>query len=159
MINVAGKPCLEHIVEKLEAINVGEIIVKAHYKKEQVMDYFGERVLYLYQPELLEEEESLKQLETWLWDDVTVVINGDTLSDINIIKMAILSNGKNIRHVDSKDKEKYAGTKILSPEYWKGNNSFADYLSEEKWFDIGTFTGLKKAREYYERKNIDLLSN
>ena len=157
MIDIAGKPCLEHIVKKLEDIGILEIIIKVNYKKEQVIEHFGERVMYYYQPDLKDEEESLIDMAKWLWDDYTLVINGDTLSDVDISRMHKLAVNRNIRHMDRKVEGLYAGTKILTPEYWKGDRTFTDFFSTDEWHDIGTWTGLFKARRFYEKKATNLL--
>ena len=145
MIEVAGKPVLEHLVEYLENYDVSPIIVNLHYLPMVIMKHFGSRVLYTYEPELFGEEGTIDNLETR--DDFMVVMNGDTLTDLNLNLMFLMSKGRNIRYMDGKT---YAGTKILSPDYYK-DRSFVDYQdATAKWYDIGTPQGLKEARKAYE---------
>jgi NDP-sugar pyrophosphorylase family protein len=148
MIKVAGKPVLEHIVEKLESLGIDQIIANTHYKPEVIYNYFGPRLLYSYEPQLLGEEGTVESLKRWFLNDYTVVMNGDTLTTLDILKMMEMSDGKSVMSVDGNI---YTGCKILSPDYFRGNKRMSKYFDASvKWFDIGTFSGLMKAREYYE---------
>src|SRR6185503_2225069 len=59
MVDVAGKPVLEHVVDWLRAEGVTDLIVNLHYRPEVVRDYFGDgarfgvRIAYSFEPELL----------------------------------------------------------------------------------------------------------
>src|SRR3990167_5872538 len=96
MIDIAGKPCLERVIEHIENFGIDQIIVKVHYKYEQIVNYFGSRVLYYYQKELKDEEESIKEMSKWLFDDFTFVVNGDTLTDLDINKMFFYTRRGNV---------------------------------------------------------------
>lgn len=150
MIKLGGIPCLEHIINHLHTFGVNEIILDVHYKHQVIMDYFGDSVLYHYQKELLPEEETIESLGGWLNNEYAVVANGDTITDVSITGMMQLGRGKNIMYMDSKEKDVYAGTKILSPAYWSGDRHFLPYYSTAQWCDIGTWTGLRKARERFK---------
>lgn len=148
MIEIAGKPVLEHLVEYMEKYGINPIVVNLHYLPLKIMEYFGTRLLYTYEPKLLGEEGAIESLDCLLRKDFTVVMNGDTLTNMNLNTMFRLSKGKNIRYMDGKI---YAGTKILSPLYFQGAKKFVDYQdSNAHWIDIGTPEGLEKARELYE---------
>jgi len=154
MVEVAGRPVLEHLIFHLSKFGINEIMVNLHYKPEKIMNYFGTRLLYSYEPQLLGEQSTIRSLARWLWKDYTVVMNGDTLTDINITEMFRLSGGHNIKHMDGKI---YTGTKILSPAYFMGDQKFRKYGDINTWWvDIGTPDGLKKARTYYEKESSSL---
>jgi NDP-sugar pyrophosphorylase family protein len=150
MVEVGGYPVLAHLIFHVFKYGVSQIIVNVHYKYEIIMNYFGNALLYSYEPILLGEEATIKGLSNWLSNDYTIVMNGDTLTDINLNKMFTRSEGKNIRSMDYKTKV-YTGCKILSPDYFKGNQKFIDYYdSEMYWIDMGTPKGLDQARKKYE---------
>ena|SRR3990167_103052 len=150
MIEVGGKPVLEHLVDHLNHFGIYEIIVNLHYLPEVIMKHFGERLLYSYEPKLLGEEGTIISLSRWIENDFCVVMNGDTLTNLNINEMFRLSQGKNVKWMD---KEVYAGTRIITPLYLLGNRDSSLYQNKNYyWFDIGTPSGLAKAREYYEKK-------
>lgn len=152
MLDIAGKPCLERVVEHIQSFGINEIIVKVHHKYEEVMEYFGDKVVYYYQRELKDEEDTLKDLAPWLKNDYALIANGDTITNVDIERMVVLSQGGNVKFMDSKVKDKYAGTMILSPGYWSGNDKFMHYQSPENyWFDIGSFTGLLNARRHFQK--------
>jgi NDP-sugar pyrophosphorylase family protein len=151
MIEIAGRPVLEHLVFHLYKFGITQIMVNLHYKPKVIMDYFQTRLLYSYEPKLLGEEGTIQSLKHWLINDYTVIMNGDTLTDIDIIQMFRWSGGKNIRSMESKI---YTGTKIISPNYFIGDTSFTDYFDTDMyWQDIGTPSGLKKAKQYYEKES------
>ena len=152
MVRVGGKPVLEHLVFHLWQFGINQIVVNLHHKHQIIMDYFGERLLYLYEPQLLGEERTIECLRNWTTSDYMVVMNGDTLTNIDIKLMFTMCGGKNIK---SMDKNIFTGTKILGPRYFYLNDrSFVNYSNADTyWQDIGTHKGLKKARDYYEKLN------
>ena len=158
MLDVGGKPCLSRIIDHLIEFGVTQIIVKVHHKSEEVMNCFGSQVLYHYQKELKEEEESLEELKPFLKDDFCIVVNGDTISDVDLSKMMNLAQNfygkpKNVKFMAKlKSKDVYAGTMILCPSYWTGDKSFVYSYLPNYWFDIGTFNGLLKAREFFNKQ-------
>lgn len=44
MLPVANKPILEHIIQALAENGIKEIILVVGYKKERIMDYFGDGI-------------------------------------------------------------------------------------------------------------------
>ena len=136
MIDIEGKPCL-------------------HYKSDKIMKHFGSDLLYFYEPKLLGEDKTLEIITSkfqFIKGDYLLVRNGDTLTNLNLPDFFKISQGKSIRHMDKVNKNIYAGTKILSPDYFlKGEKVLDCYLSNTWWVDIGTFQGLKKARKIYEK--------
>ena len=158
MIDVGGYPVLEHLIFHLSKFGITQVMVNLHYKPEVIMKYFGTRLLYSYEPTLLGEEGTIRSLQRWMFNDYTVVMNGDTLTDININDMFRLSMGKNIKSMDGNI---YTGTRIISPQYFFGDTESTKYYDNNMyWQDIGTPEGLKKAREYYEKsRNLSPMSN
>jgi NDP-sugar pyrophosphorylase family protein len=148
MLDIAGKPCLERIVEKFENEGLNRIIVNTHWLPLKIMEYFGDRLLYTFEPELLGENATLARLEKWLRDEMVVVCNGDTLSDISLGIMGeiCVNDEGSVRFMDG---EKYAGYTVLHPDYFNGNRKFIDLMTDAYWVDIGTPKGLAEARKHY----------
>lgn len=149
MVDIGGYPVLEHIIFHLYRYGVSQIIVNTHYKSEVIQKYFGTRLLYSYEPELLGEEGTIQSLKHWLFSDYTVVMNGDTLTDVDILQMFKWSQGKNIMSMDG---DVYTGCKIIGPQYFFGDKVFAKYYDPDMfWCDMGTPEGLKRVRDHYEK--------
>ena len=168
MLKVGGKPVLEHLVDHLKKYGITEIIVNLHHKPEKIMNYFGTRLLYFYEPELLGEDGTVKALKKWLENDWFVVMNGDTLTNVEIDEMLKIGKEQNVAVAFGGDdvvdgRFKYAGTCLHPPNWFKsrkgintGGKSVLEhetwgFQSDAFWFDIGTPEGLKKARRYYEK--------
>lgn len=142
MAKVNGKPILEHLVEHLKKAGITEIIIKVHHKPLKIMEYFGTRVLYYYETKLLDVEQSEKLLSDWLGDQY-IVMNGDTLTNINIKKLMKLGSDRRYPTSVYFVKERYGGTKFVNTltdrEYdWDGDGAY--------YFDIGSKSRLAKAR-------------
>jgi NDP-sugar pyrophosphorylase family protein len=158
MVTVSGRPVLEHLVFHLHKHGIKQIMVNLHHMPFEIMEYFGSSLVYSYETELLGEERTIASLSHWLEDRYTVVMNGDTLTNIDITRLYRLSGGRNIRSMEGKT---YTGTMILSPDYFTGDRRFIDYHDAELWWqDMGTAKGLAKARKHYEKlSNLSKLSN
>ena len=156
MVDVCGKPCLEHIIDDLNRQGVYEIIVNLHYLPNKIMKHFGSKILYFYESKILGEEKTLSTLVSYFptWGrEYLVVKNGDTLTDVKLTDMIRMSSGASIKHMDF-EKGVYAGTTILAPEYFINNKIVNSYYNKETfWVDIGTPEGLRKAREIYSHKS------
>lgn len=97
MHTVAGRPMIEHLVNKLEQMKVDEIIVIVGHKKELIQDYLGERVTCIEQKEqlgtghaILQAKEHLKNV-----DGQTLILTGDTpLLSIETLEGMFIKNEK-----------------------------------------------------------------
>jgi len=150
MIDINGKPCLEHIVEYLESYGIDKVIVNTHWMPLKIMDYFGDRLLYTFEPVLLGESNTLRRLKRWLQNEFVVMVNGDTLSDVNLDLMLEVCKrgGVSVKHYD---KGVYAGYAILHKDYFNGNTDFTNLISPANWIDIGSPKSLKEARKLYAK--------
>ena len=146
MVKVNGKPILEHLVNHLNKAGITEIIINVHKNYEKIFKYFGTRLLYLYEPILLGEDGTEKILSKWLGDQY-IIMNGDTLTNIDLLKMAEFG-AKEIWFWNPR-KLHYAGTKMINKvgigfliSYWDGDGAY--------YFDIGTPAKLRKARKFFK---------
>jgi NDP-sugar pyrophosphorylase family protein len=142
MVKVNGKPILEHLVNHLNKAGITEIIVNVHKDYEKIFEYFGTRLLYLFEPTLLGEDGTEKILSKWLGDEY-IVMNGDTLTDI-YIKDLIRYPRTTFFYI-----ERYGGTKFvrknvkLPPIFWDGDGAY--------YFDCNTPAKLARARRFFKK--------
>jgi glucose-1-phosphate thymidylyltransferase len=86
MIKVANKPILEFIVDSLRKSGVTDIIMIVGYKKERIMNYFGDgrefgvKIRYAFQQQQLGTAHALKQARDFAADEF-LVIPGDNIID------------------------------------------------------------------------------
>ena len=83
MIPIAGKPILQHIIEKVEDL-VDNIYLIVKYKKEVIIDYFKDypKVKFLEQGEIDGTGEAVLTAKDYV-DDEFLVINGDIVFEDN----------------------------------------------------------------------------
>ena len=146
MIKVGGMPVLEHIVNHMHSHGIKTIMVNVHYKAEKIMEYFGDKLIYIHEPVLLGDIKTTKQIVP-LINNHLVVMNGDTLTDINIGQMVNDATRLN-SSIASFDGMTYTGTTL----YNKNNTQLTLMEYGCYWRDIGTPESLKIAQEEYENK-------
>lgn len=90
MVPIVNKPVMEHIVEKLAACGIKEIMVNLHYLGDQIKEYFGDgkkwgvNLHYSMEEQLWGDAGSVKRCEKFFDTDTFIVVGGDDLADINI---------------------------------------------------------------------------
>lgn len=151
LIEVAGKPVLEHLIDNLNLHNVSQLIVNTHYLPTQVNKALQTRALYYHVPTLLGHSGTIFALKNWLEDDFFFVLNGDTLSNINYSQMLNYKRENEI--VAAMDENRAVGTWLYPPKFFKDADlPIRPYRPPDLiWFDIGTPERLKEAKSYYEK--------
>lgn len=111
LLKVAGKPLLQHHIERLRDAGLSEIVINHCYLGEQIEAYFGNGsrfdVKITYSPETtaLETAGGLRKALAILGDDVFAVVNGDVWCDYPFEKLtnnphvASLELGKTLAHL------------------------------------------------------------
>jgi mannose-1-phosphate guanylyltransferase/mannose-1-phosphate guanylyltransferase/phosphomannomutase len=94
MVPVLDRPVMEHILELLERHSFTEVIANLHYFPDEIRDYFGSRVAYHYEPELLGTAGGVRACADFLGEGSFLVISGDALTDLDLRAMAA-------RHADT----------------------------------------------------------
>jgi len=123
MVEVGGKPVLERVADHMNKHGIWRIVVNLHAFPEVVMKHFGQRFLYLYEPVPMGEFATTSLVKAWFPDEPLVVMNGDTLTDLDVdLTVRITTGGTHI------------GTSVEVPA---------------KFWDIGTPKGLEVARKEY----------
>jgi len=83
MVPVLDRPVMEHIVELLERHGFDEVIANLHYFPDSIREYFGERLSYRYEEELLGTAGGVRGCADFFGDEPFLVISGDALTDID----------------------------------------------------------------------------
>ena len=93
LVPVAGKPMLEHVIEKLKASGFDEIVINIHHFGEQIIDFlkekdnFGIRIWISDESEeLLDTGGGIKKAAPY-FDEPFLVHNADILSNIDLKAM------------------------------------------------------------------------
>lgn len=92
MAPVANRPFLEILFHKLKEQGVTKLILAVGYKKEVIMDYFGDSydgipILYSVEDKPLLTGGAVKKAMSLCRDDFVYVINGDTYFDVDLSLM------------------------------------------------------------------------
>jgi NDP-sugar pyrophosphorylase family protein len=90
LVPVAGKPILEHVIEKLKASGFNEIVINVHHFGNQIIDFLKEKDNFGIQIWISDETEEL--LDTGggikkaahFFDEPFLVHNADILSNVNL---------------------------------------------------------------------------
>ena len=94
MVPVLDRPVMEHILELLERHGFDQVIANLHYFPDTIKDYFGERISYRVEEELLGTAGGVRACREFFGDEPFLVISGDALTDIDLSALAA-------RHRDS----------------------------------------------------------
>lgn len=149
LITVAGKPVIEHIIDRLNLHGISEIIINTHYLATQINERLETRALYYHVNQLLGHKGTIFALKPWLQDGDFYVSNGDTLTDLNYTEMRLIHKPKTITmFMDAEWRG--AGTWIYSKEVFTEELPVIPYRPHANFWDIGTPDKLAKAKEFYE---------
>jgi NDP-sugar pyrophosphorylase family protein len=89
MLDVAGRPLLEHTIAWLRHYGITEIAINLHYRPDVVMNHFGDgsafgvNVTYSVEEEILGTAGGVKRIASFL-DDTFVLVYGDVLTDLDL---------------------------------------------------------------------------
>lgn len=85
MVEIGGKPLLQHHIELFREQGIREFIVNLHYRPEKITEHFGDgsrfgvSITYSLEPELLGTAGAVKKVEDELQGRTFVVLYGDNL--------------------------------------------------------------------------------
>ena len=92
LMPVGNRPMIDRVIEYLKKYNVDELIVNAHHHQEQLVAHldngrpFGLNIRVKVEPKILGTGGGIKNTEGFWDDEPFVVINGDILTDIDLIR-------------------------------------------------------------------------
>lgn len=158
-IVINGKTVIEQIIERLHLHKITQIIVNLHYLPVVMTEKITNKALFYYEPRLLGHDGTISALRDWLEDNYFLVINGDTISNIDFSDM--IAFHKNGTVTVLMDNWRCAGVWLYDTDYFINKDlSIIPYRPVNLiWHDIGTPERLQKAKEYYEKSgNLSDLS-
>jgi mannose-1-phosphate guanylyltransferase len=88
MVPVLDRPVMAHIVDLLDRHGFDEVIANLHYFPETIREYFGGRLEYRYEEELLGTAGGVRACASFFGEEPFVVISGDALTDIDLTALA-----------------------------------------------------------------------
>jgi mannose-1-phosphate guanylyltransferase/mannose-1-phosphate guanylyltransferase/phosphomannomutase len=88
MVPVLDRPVMEHIVELLASHGFDEVIANLHYFPDSIREYFGERLSYNLEKELLGTAGGVRACAEFFGEESFLVISGDALTDIDLSAFA-----------------------------------------------------------------------
>jgi NDP-sugar pyrophosphorylase family protein len=120
MIQIAGKPILEHHVEHLAGAGIREIFINLHHLPERITSHFrdgqkwGVRIRYSLEPEILGTAGAVKKLEAELRGAPFLVVYGDNFSKFDFADFISWSEkAGGLGTVAVFDKEDVAGSGVV----------------------------------------------
>jgi mannose-1-phosphate guanylyltransferase/mannose-1-phosphate guanylyltransferase/phosphomannomutase len=84
MVPVLDRPVMEHILELLERHGFEDVVANLHYFPDSIREYFGERISYRFEEELLGTAGGVRACSEFFGAEPFVVISGDALTDIDL---------------------------------------------------------------------------
>jgi mannose-1-phosphate guanylyltransferase len=86
MVPVLDRPVMAHIVDLLDRHGYEQVIANLHYFPETIRSYFGDRIVYREEPELLGTAGGVRNCADFLIDggEPFLIISGDALTDIDL---------------------------------------------------------------------------
>ena len=84
MVPVLHRPVMAHIVRLLERQGFDELIANVHWFPDAITGYFGDRLEYRHEPELLGTAGGVRGARDFFGDELVVVISGDALTDLDL---------------------------------------------------------------------------
>ncbi len=84
MVPVLDRPVMAHIVDLLDRHGFDETIANLHHFPQTIRDYFGERLTYRVEEELLGTAGGVRGCAEFFGEEPFLVISGDALTDIDL---------------------------------------------------------------------------
>lgn len=84
MVPVLDRPVMAHILGLLERQGFGEVVANLHHFPDTIRGYFGDRIDFRYEEELLGTAGGVRNVRDFFGDDPVVVVSGDALTDLDL---------------------------------------------------------------------------
>lgn len=123
MAEVAGKPFLKYILDELSKAGFSKVVLAVGYKKEVIMDYFGNSykgmdILYSNEDVPLGTGGCIKKAISLIDNEYVFIINGDTMFKVDYTKMKtnndIMIACKYLESFDRYGKVEFDNNRIIS---------------------------------------------
>ena len=125
MLPVGNKPIVEYLIESLRKCGIREIVLVVGYKKERIMEYFGDgkgwnvNIKYVFQDKQIGTGHALLQAEKHVEEEEFLVLPGDNIIDSESLRLLIESESPSIMVEKSDSPSKY-GVVDVDGEIVKG---------------------------------------
>jgi mannose-1-phosphate guanylyltransferase/mannose-1-phosphate guanylyltransferase/phosphomannomutase len=86
MVPVLDRPVMAHVVDLLDRHGFAEAVANLHYFPDSIRDYFGDRLEYRFEEELLGTAGGVRNCADFFGDDSFLVISGDALTDMDLTR-------------------------------------------------------------------------
>jgi mannose-1-phosphate guanylyltransferase len=87
MVPVLDRPVMAHILDLLDRHGFEQVIANLHYFPDSIRAYFGERLSYRFEEELLGTAGGVRACDDFFGGESFLVISGDALTDIDLSAM------------------------------------------------------------------------
>jgi mannose-1-phosphate guanylyltransferase/mannose-1-phosphate guanylyltransferase/phosphomannomutase len=84
MVPVLDRPVMAHILDLLDRHGFEQVVANLHYFPESIKQYFGGRLSYRYEEELLGTAGGVRACADFFGDEAFLIISGDALTDIDL---------------------------------------------------------------------------
>lgn len=84
MVPVLDRPVMAHILDLLDRHGFEHVVANLHYFPDSIKQYFGERLSYRYEEELLGTAGGVRACADFFGDEAFLIISGDALTDIDL---------------------------------------------------------------------------
>ena len=84
MVPVLDRPVMAHILDLLQRHGFEQVIANLHYFPQTIQAYFGDRLSYTLEPELLGTAGGVRGAREFFAGETFLVISGDALTDIDL---------------------------------------------------------------------------
>jgi mannose-1-phosphate guanylyltransferase len=84
MVPVLDRPVMAHIVQLCQRQGFDELIANLHWYPESIQDYFGDRLTYRFEDELLGTAGGVRNVADFFGAEPVVIVSGDALTDIDL---------------------------------------------------------------------------
>ena len=88
MVPVIDRPVMEHILDLLARHGFDQVIANLHYFPDSIKEYFGDRISYRVEEELLGTAGGVRACGDFFGGEDFLVISGDALTDIDLGALA-----------------------------------------------------------------------
>ncbi len=95
LIEVAGRPVIDHVIRKINKAGINEIVINLHYFPQQIKDYIESQNYpckfdYSYESELLDTGGAIKKAQHLLKSSASFLLhNCDVLTDFDLQKLIL----------------------------------------------------------------------
>lgn len=107
MLDVAGRPILEHILRWLKQYGVSEVAINLSYLPQVIMEHFGDgatsdlHLTYSLEDPVMGTAGAVRKLERFVGTSPLVVVYGDVLTDLDLVSLLTLHHENVIRDPDT----------------------------------------------------------